>query len=266
MLGRWANDQVDHKDGNRTNNTWKNLREATHLQNYWNRRARTTFKGATFLARQNLWQSRIVINGQRILIALLQDATSRPSRVHKQSESGIWSIRNTMEMSVPWATPTLAEVRGMVRDAIRAKLPGADALIPNSVLRVLSDNQGAQCHTVLQYVDWLALQLLPDSAETEFLDRHGDIWLVNADGTTGRKMATLAEGVVTITSDVGGIIVPVGTRMSATVATAIGGVTIEYETLEGIITSFDPTVAVPCRTRSLDPGAASNLVRAIRWR
>src|ERR1700704_5891589 len=106
---------------------------------------------------------------------------------------------------MPWTTPTLAEVRGMVRDAIRAKMPGADAMVPNSVLRILSDGQGGQCHTTLQYIDWLALQLLPDTAETEWLDRHGDIWLVNSDGTTGRKMATLAQGSAMFTGVVGGI-------------------------------------------------------------
>ena len=63
---------------------------------------------------------------------------------------------------MPWSTPTLREVRGLVRDNIRAFLPGADATPQNSVLRVTSDVQGALCHLTLQYVDWLALQLLPD--------------------------------------------------------------------------------------------------------
>jgi uncharacterized phage protein gp47/JayE len=159
---------------------------------------------------------------------------------------------------MPWITPTLAEVRGMIRDSIRAKLPGADALIPNSVLRVLSDNQGAQCHTVLQYVDWLALQLLPDSAEAEWLDRHGDIWLTNADGSTGRKMATLAEGTVEMVGAVGGTIVPVATRLLASSTTSAGaGISIEYETLEGIVTA-EGEAPVPCRVRALDPGAIGN--------
>ena len=68
---------------------------------------------------------------------------------------------------MPWQTPTLRDVRSLVRDHIRGSLPGADALIPNSVLRVLSDVQGALCHLVLQFIDWLALQLLPDTAEHE---------------------------------------------------------------------------------------------------
>src|SRR5215471_18672447 len=107
---------------------------------------------------------------------------------------------------MPWSTPTLRDVRALVRDAVNASLPGADATVPNSVLRVLSDNQGALCHLTLQYIDWLALQLLPDTAETEWLDRHGQIWLVNSDGTTGRKVPTLASGTVTFTGTLGAIV------------------------------------------------------------
>src|SRR5215471_9560395 len=113
---------------------------------------------------------------------------------------------------MPWFTPTLKVVRGFVRDEIRAKLPGADANVPNSILRVLADGMGALCHLTLQYIDWLSKQLLPDTAETEWLDRHGDIWLSNADGTIGRKLATLSVGSVTATGQQG-VIVPAGTRL-----------------------------------------------------
>jgi len=116
---------------------------------------------------------------------------------------------------MPWSTPSLREIRSLVRDNIRASLPGADASVPNSVLRVLSDAQGALAHLNLQYIDWLALQLLPDTAETEWLDRHGAIWLVNSDGTIGRKQATFAEGVVAFTGTEGTVI-PVGARLTGT--------------------------------------------------
>lgn len=109
---------------------------------------------------------------------------------------------------MPWQTPTLSEVRSQVRDLIRGALPGADANVPNSVLRVLSDNQGALCHLTLQYIDWLALQLIPDTAETEWLDRHAYIWLVNADGSTGRKLATFAVGTATFVGPPAGAVVP----------------------------------------------------------
>jgi uncharacterized phage protein gp47/JayE len=150
---------------------------------------------------------------------------------------------------MPWNTPSLREVRSLVRDSIRGKLPGADASVPNSMLRVLSDNQGALCHLTLQYIDWLALQLLPDTAETEWLDRHGDIWLVNADGTTGRKVATLAQGTVEMVGVVAGIVVPAGTRLASN--------DLEYETLEQIVTA-DGQAPTPCAVRALDPGAIGN--------
>lgn len=150
---------------------------------------------------------------------------------------------------MPWSTPTLREVRMQVRDLVRGTLPGADASIPNSVLRVMSDVTGAVMHETLQYIDWLALQLLPDTAEHEWLDRHANIWLVNADGTTGRKMATLSEGSATLTG-VGGTVVPMFQQL--------GGPTgVMYETLEQITLLADaPT---PVDIRALDPGKLGNL-------
>jgi len=142
----------------------------------------------------------------------------------------------------------LRQVREMVRDDITASLYGA-AFIGNNVLRVMADAMAGLAHHTLRYIDWLALQLLPLTAETEWLDRHGDIWLVNADGTVGRKMATFAEGSATFSGVVEGIVIPVGTQLTG------GG--IGYETTEeGVTGASGAEVEIPIR--SLDPGAASN--------
>ena len=117
--------------------------------------------------------------------------------------------------------------------------------MPNSVLRVLSDAQGGLCHLTLQYIDWLALQLLPDTAETEWLDRHGAIWLVNSDGSVGRKQATFASGSATFTG-VDGALVPLGTQLSG----AVG-----YETTADVTIGTGPTEAP---VRALDPGIIGN--------
>ena len=159
---------------------------------------------------------------------------------------------------MPWATPTLREVRSIVRDHVRGSLPGADASVPNSVLRVVSDTQGALCHLTLLYIDWLSLQLLPDTAETEWLDRHGQIWLVNADGSIGRKQATYASGTVTFTG-VTGSVVPFGTRLSTA--------NVEYETTDPI--TIDGPTDGPVRALdsgtigNLDPGAAMDIITAV---
>ena len=113
---------------------------------------------------------------------------------------------------MPWSTPDLKTVRKLTRDNVLTQL-GAKAMIPNSVLRIMSDAMSGLTHLTLLYLDWLSKQLLPDTAETEWLDRHGQIWLVNADGSKGRKAATYASGEVLFTGNTG-VVVPSGTLMS----------------------------------------------------
>jgi len=54
MTGNWPKDQIDHMDGNRTNNKFSNLREATPTQNSGNSRGNantlTGRKGVTISA------------------------------------------------------------------------------------------------------------------------------------------------------------------------------------------------------------------------
>ncbi len=151
---------------------------------------------------------------------------------------------------MPWNTPTLRQVRGLVRDNIHASLPGSDATPPNSVLRVMSDAQGALCHLTLQYLDWLALQLLPDTAEAEWLDRHAQIWLVNSDGTTGRKSATLAQGNIDIAATISGVVIPQATQLKTSQDML-------YETLDLVISSS--LAPVTTRVRAIAPGSSSNM-------
>lgn len=147
---------------------------------------------------------------------------------------------------MPWSTPPLRQVRERIRDDITSSLSGA-AVVGNTVLRIMADATAGMTHLVLKYIDWLALQLLPDTAETEWLDRHGDIWLVNSDGTTGRKGATYAEGIVSFTG-IAGTIIPVGSELT--------GAEIGYETTEEITLGSGPTNGP---VRALDSGVAGNL-------
>jgi uncharacterized phage protein gp47/JayE len=151
---------------------------------------------------------------------------------------------------MPWNTPTLREVRSLVRDSIHGSLPGSDATVPNSVLRVMSDTQGALCFLTLEYVDWLALQLMPDTAEDEWLDRFGNIWLVNADGSTGRKQASLATGSVAATG-VNGSIIPAGALLGAT-----GSQNATYQVTAQMVVGSGPT-ELP--VTALDGGTVGNM-------
>jgi uncharacterized phage protein gp47/JayE len=162
---------------------------------------------------------------------------------------------------MPWSTPTLRQIRSLVRDAIHGSLPGSDATIPNSVLRVLADTQGALCFLTLEYIDWLSLQLLPDTAETEWLDRHGDIWLVNADGTVGRKQATLAVGSVAATG-VADSIIPAGSLMGSGIQNATYQVT-EMTTVGGGPTPVPVTSLIAGSDGNLEPGDPLNFLVVI---
>jgi uncharacterized phage protein gp47/JayE len=122
---------------------------------------------------------------------------------------------------MPWSTPTLKSTRLLVRDYVLGQL-GAKVMIPNSALRIMSDTMAGLANLAFLYLDWLAKQLLPDTAEKEWLDRHGKIWLVNADGSKGRKSATYSSGNIQYVG-VPGIVMPIGTTMT-------GGNAVTYQT------------------------------------
>ncbi len=164
---------------------------------------------------------------------------------------------------MPWFTPTLKQVRELTRDNVAGLLAtlaipknillaslNRQASVGNSVLRVMSDAMAGLAHLTLKYIDWLSLQLLPDTAETEWLDRHGAIWLVNSDGSVGRKTASYASGTVTITGQAG-TACPTGALLQ------VGDGTVSYETTQQVFVSATGT---PVPVRALDPGVAGNLL------
>ena len=66
MTGKWPKDKVDHHDLNRSNDRWKNLREATSGQNNMNvskRKDNTSgLKGVTWAKREKKWAANIQLN------------------------------------------------------------------------------------------------------------------------------------------------------------------------------------------------------------
>jgi hypothetical protein len=62
--------QIDHRDGNPSNNAWDNLRLATHAQNCWNRgklpNSTTGYKGVSFHKRCRRYIAKIKLNGKDV--------------------------------------------------------------------------------------------------------------------------------------------------------------------------------------------------------
>ena len=77
MAGEWPSGKVDHKDTDRTNNVWENLRPATSSQNLMNSVIKSTnksgFKGVSWAAHCSKWQAHIRIDGRSTYLGLYEN-------------------------------------------------------------------------------------------------------------------------------------------------------------------------------------------------
>lgn len=105
--------------------------------------------------------------------------------------------------------PTIVQLVSRAETEIKAALPGADAPLKRTVLGILAKVHADAIHGLYGYLDCLAKQVLPDSAEADHLDRHASIW-----GIT-RRPATFASGPVMVTGT-DGVSVPKGTVLGRT--------------------------------------------------
>jgi len=69
MTGQWPEAEIDHLDGDRSNNRWSNLRPASRLQNCANTKRRRNNKsgekGVCWVSRRNKWEFSITAVGRR---------------------------------------------------------------------------------------------------------------------------------------------------------------------------------------------------------
>lgn len=77
MTGEWPKQMVDHRDGNRANNVFDNLRDAPRLINQQNLRHATAVSSSGLLGayrKRNKWESRIRHCGQVIRLGVFATA------------------------------------------------------------------------------------------------------------------------------------------------------------------------------------------------
>jgi uncharacterized phage protein gp47/JayE len=96
--------------------------------------------------------------------------------------------------------PTFTEILDRVQGDIDSRLEGADTKLRRSVLSVIAYVVAGAAHGLYGFISWIALQVFPDTAEAEFLNRWGAIW-----GVT-RRAASKATGVVVATGTNGTVI------------------------------------------------------------
>jgi len=77
---------------------------------------------------------------------------------------------------MPFARPSLGDIRRRVADDLVNKLPGADTRLRVNNLRAFSEVEAGVAHLLYGRLEWSFRQLFPDTAEAEFLDRWASIW------------------------------------------------------------------------------------------
>lgn len=107
---------------------------------------------------------------------------------------------------MPYARPTLSQLITQTSQDLNAELPGVDALLPFSLLGVLSYVQAAGIYANYGYLDWISQQSVPWTATDEY--EQG--WAALKGLTL--KFATLATGGETFPASLPGT-VPVGTPL-----------------------------------------------------
>ena len=91
MMGKWPEPECDHIDGDRTNNCWVNLREATHTQSKQNKGTRkdntTGFRGV-YRHEDGKFVARIKVGDKRIALGSFdtpEEASEAYERAAKES-------------------------------------------------------------------------------------------------------------------------------------------------------------------------------------
>src|SRR4051812_2127816 len=104
---------------------------------------------------------------------------------------------------MPFVRPTLSDLDNQVAQDIAAALPGSDPLLRFSNLKITGKAQARLANLHFGYLDWIARQTNPFTAEGEYLEAWAALKGVY------RKLATSASGVVNFPGTPG-LIIPAG--------------------------------------------------------
>jgi uncharacterized phage protein gp47/JayE len=147
-----------------------------------------------------------------------------------------------------FSRPTLKDLSNRMEADVASRLPGTDPKLRYSLLGILARVFAGAVHGLYGYLQWISKQVLPDTAEKEYLDRWSVIWNVL------RKPAVSATGIVVCTGTNGSVI-PAGTllqRSDAVEFTTDADATIVAGTVNASVTAVAGGVAG-------NTAAASNL-------
>jgi uncharacterized phage protein gp47/JayE len=161
---------------------------------------------------------------------------------------------------MPWTTPTIQDLRTLNRANVTALLRSGP-IIPNSVLRIIADANAGMAYLTLLYLNWLSDQLLPDTAEDEWLVRFANIWGVSV------ASSTFASGTVYV-SGINGVVIPYGAQITGTSNSVTGGQTtvifqVAAQTTIGVLPTPVPVVALTAGETGLVVGNSLSFSQGI---
>lgn len=148
-----------------------------------------------------------------------------------------------MSSDTGFSRPTLQQLIDRIAADFNTRFPDSDAKLRRSVPGVLARSLAGLAHGLYGYLDYIARQILPDTADTIHLVRHASIYGYS------RKAAAKSTGTTTVTGNVGAII-PAATSL----ITAEGS---EFVTTEEVILGVTETADIAIE--SVDTGESQNI-------
>lgn len=142
-----------------------------------------------------------------------------------------------------WDRPTLTSLHERIARDFSGRLLDGATLFRRSVLAVLAKVWAGACHTLHSVLAWLYLQVFPDTAEGEYMERWAAVWNIT------RLPASAAAGEVLFTGQDGAVI-PAATLLQH-VSSGL-----QYALDDRAVISGG---SVPARISAVESGAAGDL-------
>lgn len=147
---------------------------------------------------------------------------------------------------MPFNRPDLTTLISRAAADLESRLPGAAASLRRSVVSTLARVHAGVTHGIYGYLDWMAKQIMPDTAEAEHLGRWASVWGIS------RKVAVASSGSITVTGTAGAVI-PAGTLLQRADAA-------EYTTdAEATFATTTATIAVTASLAGADGNAVAGV-------
>lgn len=107
---------------------------------------------------------------------------------------------------MPYKRDTPAEIKKRIEADMASASPAGDVKLRWSVESVFAGAIAMVAHLIYGYIDWLSRQILPDTADDEFMVRHANIWSLTKKGATNATGPVIFTGINGSTVTAGAIL------------------------------------------------------------